>query len=89
MEESERATIFLKATNHLMDEVFTRVADLQDVFDVFAVEIRYHRVCLELYLQRLEISLSASSPLPRVSKKRATFKIEIERIKIYPRSGEW
>ena len=64
-----------------MDEVFTRVADIQDVFDVFAVEIRYHSACLELYL-RFERSLSAASPLGRVSKKRATFKIEIERIKV-------
>ena len=44
MEGSERATIFLKAVSHLMDEVFTRVADLQDVFDVFAADVRYHRV---------------------------------------------
>ena len=28
MKESERATIFLKAASHLMNEVFTRVADL-------------------------------------------------------------
>ena len=44
MEESERAAIFLKAASHLMDEVFTRVADLQDVFDVFAANIIYHSV---------------------------------------------
>ena len=50
MEENERATIFLKVANHLMDEVFTRIADLQDVFDVFAADIRYRSVCLELYL---------------------------------------
>ena len=42
MEESERATIFLKVANHLMDEVFKRIADLQDVFDVFTADIRYH-----------------------------------------------
>ena len=42
MEENERATIFLKVANHLMDEVFTRIADLQDVFDVFTADIRYH-----------------------------------------------
>ena len=54
MEENERATIFLKAASHLMDEVFTRVADLQDVFDVFAADIRYHSVCFELYLRRYE-----------------------------------
>ena len=39
MEESETTTILLKAASHLMDEVFTRVADLQDVFDVFAADI--------------------------------------------------
>ena len=60
MEESERATIFLKAASHLMGEVFIRVADLQDVFDVFAADIRYHSVCLELYLRRYEISLNGS-----------------------------
>ena len=42
MEENERATIFLKVANHLMNEVFTRIADLQDVFDVFTADIRYH-----------------------------------------------
>ena len=87
MEESERATAFLKATNHLMDEVFPRVDDLQDVFDVFAVEIRYHSACIELYLRCFEILLSASSHLPRVSKKRTTFKIEIERIKVILAQG--
>ena len=81
MEESERAAIFLKAASHLMDEVFTRVADLQDVFDVFAANIIYHSVCLELYLRRYERSLNDSSSLPRVSNKRATFQIETERIK--------
>ena len=78
MEESETTTILLKAASHLMDEVFTRVADLQDVF---AADIRYHSVCLELYLRRYERSLNDSSPLPRVSKKRATFQTEIERMK--------
>ena len=63
MEESERATIFLKAASHLMDEVFTR-----DVFDLFAADIRNHSVCLDLYLRRYERSLKDSSPLPRVSK---------------------
>ena len=76
MEESERATLFLKAASHLMDEVFTRVADLQNVFDVFSADIRYS-VCLELYLRRYERSLNDSSPLPRVSKKGATFQMEI------------
>ena len=78
MEESETTTILLKAASHLMDKVFTRVADLQDVF---AADIRYHSVCLELYLRRYERSLNDSSPLPRVSKKRATFQTEIERMK--------
>ena len=81
MEESERATIFLKAAIHLMDEVFRRGADLQDVFDVFAADIRYHNVCLELYLQHYERLLNYFSPLPRASKKQATFQMEIERIK--------
>ena len=81
MEESERVTIFLKAASHLMGEVFIRVADLQDVFDVFAADIRCHSVCLELYLRRYEISLNGFSPPPRVSKKRATFQMEIERAK--------
>ena len=76
MEESERATLFLKAASHLMDEVFTRVADLPDVFDVFSADIRYS-VCLELYLRRYERSLNDSSPLPRVSKKGVTFQMEI------------
>ena len=48
MEESKRATIVLKAASHLLDEVFTRVDDLQDVLDVFAADIRNHSVCLEL-----------------------------------------
>ena len=38
-------------------------------------------VCLDLYLRRYERSLIDSSPLPRASKKRATFQMEIERIK--------
>ena len=62
----------MKVASHLMDEEFTRVADLQDVFDVFAADIRYS-VCLELCLRRYERSLNDSSPLPRVSKERATF----------------
>ena len=42
--------------------------------------IRYPSVCLHLYL-RYERSLIDSSPLPRASKKLATFQMEIERIK--------
>ena len=78
MEESERTTIFLKAVIHVIDEVFTRVAYLQDVFDVFAVDITYPSVCLELYLRHYERSLSDSSPLAK--KKRTTFQMEIERV---------
>ena len=78
MEESERTTIFLKAVIHVIDEVCTRVAYLQDVFDVFAVDIRYPSVCLELYLRHYERSLSDSSPLAK--KKRTTFQMEIERV---------
>ena len=81
MEENERATIFLKVASHLMEEVFTRIADLQDVFDVFTTDIRYHSLCLELYLRCYERSLNDSSPFPRLSKKRATFQMEIEKIK--------
>ena len=49
MKAIKRATIFLKTASHLLDEVFTRVVDLQDIFDIFAADIRYHNVCLELY----------------------------------------
>ena len=57
MEESERATIFLKAESHLMDEIFRGIADLLDVLNVLAADIRYHSVCLEFYLRRYERSL--------------------------------
>ena len=89
MEESERATIFLKAESHLMDEVFTRVADLHNVFNVFAADIRFRSVCLELHLRLYERSLSHSSPLPRVPKKRANFQMEIERITAILDQGGW
>ena len=49
MNKIKRALIFLKTASHLLDEVFTRVVDLQDIFDIFAADIRYHNVCLELY----------------------------------------
>ena len=62
--------------------IFARVAELQDIFDLFAADIRRHDVCLELYLRRYERSLSDSSPLSRVSKKRATFQMGIERITV-------
>ena len=50
MEESERATTFVNTASHLMDEVFTRVADLQNVFDVLTADTRYYNVYLESYL---------------------------------------
>ena len=37
---------------------YLRESDPQDVFDVFAIDKRYPSVCLELYLQRYERSLS-------------------------------
>ena len=46
MEESKMATIFLKALSHLMDEVFTRVAKLQDALNVFAADINFFLVTL-------------------------------------------
>ena len=81
MEESERATTFVNTTSHLMDEVFTRVADLQDVFDVFTADTRYYNVYLESYLRRYGRSLNDSSPLTTVSNKWATFQMETERIR--------
>ena len=41
MEESQKATIFLTAASHLMDEVFRWAADLQDVLEILAADIRY------------------------------------------------
>lgn len=57
---------------------YLRESDPQDVFDVFAIDIRYPSVCLELYLRHYERSLSDSSPLAK--KKRTTFQMEIERV---------
>ena len=68
MKESKRAIIFLKASSYLMDEVFTRAADLQSVFAVFEADTRYHSLHMELYLERYERSLRDSSSLSRVSK---------------------
>ena len=48
MEESERTIIFLKTANRLMDEVFSKVADLRDKILKFVSGIRYRSVCLEL-----------------------------------------
>lgn len=59
MEESERTIIFLKTANRLMDEVFSKVADLRDKILKFVSGIRYRSVCLELKLRPYERSLSS------------------------------
>ena len=52
--ESPRAKLFLKATSYLQDEVFSRVADLESESTVFGADLMYHKLCLEIYLQKYD-----------------------------------
>ena len=68
---------------------YLRESDPQDVFDVFAIDIRYPSVCLELYLQRYERSLSDGPLLLPEFKETGNFPNGNWKSSSYSRSEEW
>ena len=71
--ESPRAQKFLNATLHLQDEVYTKVADLEDKQSVFEADLIYHKLCLELYLQKYMRATAATKGPKKSSGKRSLF----------------
>ena len=52
--EARRARLFLSAIKFNKDDVYTRCSLLQNIGDVYAADIMYHKKCLSNYLRRFE-----------------------------------
>ena len=52
--EARRARLFLSTIKYNKDDVYTRCSLLQNIGDVFAAVVMYHRKCLSNYLRRFE-----------------------------------
>lgn len=52
--EAKRARLFLSAIKYNKDEVYTRCSLLQNIGDVYAADIMYHKNCLSNYLRKFE-----------------------------------
>ena len=52
--EARRARLFLSSIKFNKDDVYTRSSLLQNIGDVYAADIMYHKKCLSNYLRRFE-----------------------------------
>ena len=52
--EARRARLFLSTIKYNKDDVYTRCSLLQNIGDVFAADVMYHKKCLSNYLRRFE-----------------------------------
>ena len=75
--ESPRAQKFLNAALHLQDEVYTKVADLEDEQSVFGEGLFYHKLCLESYLQKYMRATAATKGPKKSSGKKSLFQSEV------------
>ena len=48
--ECPRAKLFLDAATYFQDEIYTRIADVEDVSRVFGADLFYHSSCMHNYL---------------------------------------
>ena len=55
LSESPRAEMFLKATVHYQDEIYTRTCVIQEVSSVFAADLSYHKICIKNYLLKYDL----------------------------------
>ena len=80
MSECPHAQKFIKATLFLQDDVYTRVADLEDERSVFGADLYYHKVCLVSYLQKYFRATATHKPNRKYSNKRCLFLAEVRTI---------
>ena len=50
--ESARANRFIEAAICFQDEIYTRIADLEEDLRVFGADLYYHKRCMEAYLSK-------------------------------------
>ena len=70
MSECPRAQRFLQAVLYFQDDVYTKVADLEDETGVFGADLYYHKTCLESYFQRYSRAKTSASKANRKGPKK-------------------
>ena len=85
--ESPRAQKFLNATLYLQDEVYTRVAGLENERSVLGIDLFYHKLCLESYLQKYMWATAATKGPKTSSGKSSLFQCEVDVIRNLLRRG--
>ena len=79
--ESPRTQKFLNAALPFQDEVYNGVADLENERSVFGTDLFYHKLCLELYLQKYMRVAAAPKGPKKSSGKRSLFQSEVDVIR--------
>ena len=81
--EGPRTQKLLEAAKYLMDDVYTRICDLEDPDSIFAADLFYHKNCFPNYIAKYNTA-KAESENPKsketVKGKRETFKTYVELI---------
>ena len=85
--ESPRAQKLLNAAIHLQDEVYTKVADIEDEQSVFGADLSYYKLWLESYLHEYMRDTAATKGLNKSSGKSSLFQSEADVIKIFFNGG--
>ena len=70
MSECPRAQRFLQAVLYFQDDVYTKVADLEDEASVFGADLYYHKTCLESYFKRYSRAKTSASKANRKGPKK-------------------
>ena len=61
------------ASFYFLDDVYTRVADLEEDTSIFGSDLFYHKKCLENYLREYEIVTSERQQSEKAPKKYCLF----------------
>ena len=59
--ESARANRFIEAAIYFQDEIYTRIADLEEDSRVFGADLYYHKRCMEAYLSKFGWQINPES----------------------------
>ena len=62
--KARRGRLFRSAIKYNKDDVYTRSSLLQNIGDLFAADVMYHKMCLSNYLRRFEREIEEILNLP-------------------------
>ena len=77
--ESSSAELFREAASFFLDDVYTRISDLETNAQMFGADLVQHHACLSAYIQKYKRAISVKECGPiRVTKKKTWRKVAVE-----------